>query len=482
MSARRRASRAAPGVLVRGVGLVFSAPVLLGMALVLGGASRGAFAVNGVLQAIAGLVLAATLILPARRPIEPAFRVVLGLAGCLLAICALQLVPLPPKVWSALPARAEIAEAFALMGRALPPMPLSLSPQETMLGLGRCLPPLAILVCALRIRAMEEGGGLRWVIVSIAALSCMLGVLQVLTGRDGGLYFYDVTNWGQPVGFMANVNHQACFLLMAMPFLAATAARLEVRYGMGDSDFGLVLLISLMAALLVLGVMVAGSMAGYLMLAPTLVVSVLVFRRRAPGPIGLLGLVLGSGIVAGLGFLVASSPVLVGLGMTQMDLEDRGPLGRPSTFERTGQAIEDTFPVGSGFGSFERFFPRYEDPDTIPAAFVNHAHNDYLEVVLELGAPGLVLIVAALAWILWRTVRVWRAGEEESARLGRAASVALGVVCLHSLVDYPLRTGAIACLAALCLVFLGQARVDREPSVRRASRAAPEEAARHVEL
>lgn len=87
-----------------------------------------------------------------------------------------------------------------------------------------------------------------------------------------------------------------------------------------------------------------------------------------------------------------------------------------------------------------------------------------------------------LAWILWRTVRVWRAGEEESARLGRAASVALGVVCLHSLVDYPLRTGAIACLAALCLVFLGQARVDREPSVRRASRAAPEEAARHVEL
>ena len=464
------------------LGAGFSAPVLLAFALVLGGASRGAYAVNGGLQVVAGLVLVACALAPSRVGTQGAFRALLGLTGLLLVVSLLQLIPLPPEVWRRLPGRAEIAAAFEMMGRDPPRLPLSLSPQDTVLGLARFLPPLAILACATRIRALEEAAQLRWVIISLASLSVLIGCLQVLTGREGGLYVYEIINWGQPVGFFANVNHQACCLLMAMPILAATAARLEVRYGMGDADTGLALLIGLMGLLLVFGVMIAGSVAGYLFLAPTLVLSVLVYRRRAPGPLGLLILAVGCALIAGLGFMTAASPVLVGLGMTQMDWGEDGELGRPGLFARTFQGILETFPVGTGLGSFERFYPRYEDPDTVVTAIANHAHNDYLEFVLEFGAPGLILILAGLVWFIWRTLEAWRAGEEEGARLARASSVALGIVLVHSTVDYPLRTGAIACLAALCCVFLGQmkARGVDPPSRRRAASSA--EAARHVEL
>jgi len=49
------------------------------------------------------------------------------------------------------------------------------------------------------------------------------------------------------------------------------------------------------------------------------------------------------------------------------------------------------------------------------------------------------------------TFRAWRANREEGGHLKRAASVAVGVVLVHSLVDYPARTEAISCLAALCM-------------------------------
>lgn len=169
--------------------------------------------------------------------------------------------------------------------------------------------------------------------------------------------------------------------------------------------------------------MIAGSMAGYLFLAPTLVLSVLVYRRRAPGPLGLLILAVGCALFAGLGFMTAASPVLVGLGMTQMDWDEDGALGRPGLFVRTFQGILETFPVGTGLGSFERFYPRYEDPDTVVTAIANHAHNDYLEFVIEFGAPGLILILAGLVWFIWRTLEAWQAGDEEGARLARASSV-----------------------------------------------------------
>lgn len=123
-------------------------------------------------------------------------------------------------------------------------------------------------------------------------------------------------------------------------------------------------------------------------------------------------------------------------------------------FANTLEAIRTYWLTGTGLGSFEQVYPRFEDPTLATPIFVNMAHNDYLQIVLELGLVGVLLIVAGLAWLVWATVIVWTDTDLEEVRLRRAASVALLVVATHSLVDYPARTAAIACFAALCATLL----------------------------
>ena len=89
-------------------------------------------------------------------------------------------------------------------------------------------------------------------------------------------------------------------------------------------------------------------------------------------------------------------------------------------------------------------------PDEIPG--VNHAHNDYLELLLELGIPGLALLLVFLVWWFWQTAQIWTA--REVSLLARAATIASGALLLHSIVDFPLRTAAMAGLFAWCLAIM----------------------------
>ena len=56
------------------------------------------------------------------------------------------------------------------------------------------------------------------------------------------------------------------------------------------------------------------------------------------------------------------------------------------------------FPVGTGFGTFDSAY-RIGEPDSqLNAHYVNLAHNDWLQVVLEGGVLGLVLLAASFLW------------------------------------------------------------------------------------
>ena len=106
-------------------------------------------------------------------------------------------------------------------------------------------------------------------------------------------------------------------------------------------------------------------------------------------------------------------------------------------------------------------------------AFVNMAHNDYLQTLMEFGVLGVFLIVFSVVWWIAATVNVWGRSDLDDPRLRRAASIALGVLLMHSFVDYPGRTAAIACLAMACAVLMtapgsalakGQRRSDKTDS------------------
>src|SRR5262249_50217627 len=140
-------------------------------------------------------------------------------------------------------------------------------------------------------------------------------------------------------------------------------------------------------------------------------------------------------------------------------------------------AAKAYMPLGSGMGTFPSVYVLFEKPqDALIDVYANRAHNDVLELALEAGVVGLGLTVLFVAWLAARSVKVWvgrnlaLGGIDLS--LARAATVVVGLILAHSLVDYPLRTGAImGVLAFACGLLVVPLGVKEKKS-------APEQAAR----
>jgi O-antigen ligase len=131
---------------------------------------------------------------------------------------------------------------------------------------------------------------------------------------------------------------------------------------------------------------------------------------------------------------------------------------RTQILKTTGKAMADYMPFGSGLGSFVNIYRLYENPDEVTAEYVVHVHNDYAETALELGIPGIVLMVVFLVWWFREIWSVWRRGERGA--FAKAASIASAAILLHSIVDFPLRTAAISACFAMCLALLADRRTQ----------------------
>ena len=108
--------------------------------------------------------------------------------------------------------------------------------------------------------------------------------------------------------------------------------------------------------------------------------------------------------------------------------------------------------AGSGLGTFRPVYAMFEDPDMVDRTYVNHAHNDYLEVAVELGLAGVLLILLFWAWWVAASRQLLKSPAfDQYARAGMVASAA---VMIHSAVDFPLRTASISGLFAMGLALM----------------------------
>ncbi|VTU38082.1 PglL family O-oligosaccharyltransferase [Variovorax sp. RA8] len=105
--------------------------------------------------------------------------------------------------------------------------------------------------------------------------------------------------------------------------------------------------------------------------------------------------------------------------------------------------------TGWGWGelSFAHYTTLYEGPRFVE--ILDNAHNLPLHLAVELGIPAAVLICGGFGWLVLGA-RPWR--ETDPARL--MAWGLLGVIVLHSLLEYPLWYGPFQLVFGLCLGFL----------------------------
>jgi O-antigen ligase len=118
---------------------------------------------------------------------------------------------------------------------------------------------------------------------------------------------------------------------------------------------------------------------------------------------------------------------------------------RPEYFKNTAAIIKD-FPIaGTGLGTYFYAYPMYEKKYS--GDLLEHAHNDYLELLAEGGivAGGLMIVVAfgALIWLFGR----WAKRKDHLVRgIGLGCLIGIASILIHSLTDFNLHITANAVL------------------------------------
>jgi O-antigen ligase len=139
----------------------------------------------------------------------------------------------------------------------------------------------------------------------------------------------------------------------------------------------------------------------------------------------------------------------------------------------TFTAAIEYMPFGSGIGSFVPVYGMYEQPsDLMINVFANHAHNDILELCLEAGGFGIVLVGVFVVWLTKKSLEIWRSSAVGSRNidlwLARSGTIIVILLAIHSFVDYPLRTASVmAIMAFACGLLVAPAtETDKTTSLR----------------
>lgn len=374
------------------------------------------------------------------------------------ALFVIQLVPLPPSIWSALPGRDLFVYGDQLMVGVLPNRPVSLDPDATIADAVFLFAPLgvyAFLRATQRDKSIEQFFA---IFVVFAGLSLLLALAQAFFGS--GFYLYE-TRSATPTGLFANRNHQAIMFACAIPISAAFI----IRHGLGDrfaeraglpAPTGRWIICIMIFGIFAIGALLTGSRTGSLLLVPAIGAAA-VIGNGLPG-VSRRALLIVAGILA-VGTIALT--ILPNMGGPLGLVFSRAITGEEDRFSYWPAAFNAAmvyFPVGSGIGTFDQIFQVHEPVGLLAPLHLYNAHNDWLELMLETGLFGPALGIVFLVWLARRMSQVWRRPGIDAV-LPRAASVVILLLLLHSVVDYPLRMTALATLfaAAVC-VLAGQAQ------------------------
>lgn len=433
--------------------------LLVGFLVILwiaGGSSRADVSGQVVVRFFAWLMLVAGILvgprIDGRRVQMPA--IFLGLS---IGIVALQLIPLPPAVWLALPSRELLALSAELAGQPQPWRPLSLSPGPTVNALASLVVPAVTLLLAAHL-TFAQHKQIAMVMLALVVAGSIVGLLQFSGANFDNPLINELR--GFVAGNFANRNHFALFV--------AIGCVLALTWGFQDGSPGrwrsLVAVSSL--PFFVLVILATGSRSGIALGVIAIAAGLLIGRKSILRELRHLSRTVAIGVVAALAALLG---MVVALAIT---------LGRAEGFDRsmTLEAGADLraralpvlldmvgmyFPAGSGFGTFDSVY-RITEPDALlMPVYFNHAHNDLLEIILEGGLAGALLLFAALVWWFIASLRAWRSPGPGQG-LARAGSTICLLILVASVTDYPARTPMMMAVLVLAAIWLG----NRDPGER----------------
>lgn len=387
-------------------------------------------------------------------PLPPRYRWMALLWLPWLAWIALQVLSLPQPTLAAWSPQAAALHAVAAAAGNRPGLDtLSIMPAATFDGLLLSAGYFALyLVAGLTCREHARRRLLAGVLVFSGLMQAVYGSLMTLSGAEIGFLAKKAFYVGFATGTFVNRNHFAAYLeLTSAVGLGLILSDLKAGAGGGWRNrlsgwvellFTTKARVRIAMAMIVVGLVLSrsrmGNTAFFVALCVTGLAYIALRERR---------LLLRASLLFGSLLLVDTLIVSHWFGLhevvqriesTRIEQEER-----PLVYHQVPAMLKSYGATGSGLGSFAEAFTPYRPLEL--QGYFDHAHNDYLEFLVETGIAGLLLLlllagahVVHALWVIWRCQDRLPQGICVGFVM---ATIALGV---HATVEFNFQIPAIA--------------------------------------
>ena len=422
---------------------------------------------------VAGYGAAVVLLLSLRPARDCALAVSVASVSLVLAFLVLMLVGLSGlfhvsgESWLSLPGRAyyrEVVEWHRLAQHGTQNFALSLDTVGTTQAIWVAVAALAVCLGVLALpRPLIMK--LLAVFVFLALVEAVLGLLQYALSGPAFLSYSPMPQ-NRASGTFINRNHFATWLAMSLPIvLLRTTGAFTFQYSDRTSSPGYWQVwwgfaVVLITAALLASASRAGSSAALIVGVTTLCV---IATRKMPGKRSLMV----HALVSTLALLILETIVPRFALAFSDDAMRESSAGRSIMYARAFDAAKQFFPVGSGLGSFSIAFQRFQPPE-LDGLFIEHAHNDYIQLLFETGAAGVFILALFAVTAIATAINLFR-HRDDFHRTAPAIGCFLGAgaFAFHSLFDFPAHIPAVAIAATFLFTAAIRLSLPEQGSERR---------------
>lgn len=373
----------------------------------------------------------------------------------LIGFMGVQLLHLPFDLLRSISPKAAymFEPVHAAVGRATS-VPLSLDSKATLQEVVRFSSYLMVYVVAIQL--LSDYRRLRktlLIVVGLAGGIAFLAILQKFSSPDCIYWFRSVPNNAKPFGPWVSRNHFAGFMEMVIPLgtmLALhhrpyTTYKIPLRerfvsfFALPNAN--LHILLSFAVILMVTALFMSLSRGGILSSLMSILVLVVLLALMRQGRRSLLALAALAVAVLLLISWLGWQPIVSRFDL-MMNQEGYFTDSRLLIWQDTIPMVKDFLIAGAGFGSFEAVYPYYKKA-LEGGSIVDHAHNDFIELLTDGGVVAMVLAGCFLWSVIscaWK--RVCQRHDPFATQLFCGAIAAIVAILLHSLTDFNMHNPA----------------------------------------
>jgi O-antigen ligase len=305
------------------------------------------------------------------------------------------------------------------------------------------------MLCFLASQTLLRSSQARRIAIALAVFGFLIALLALLQGiaPNGKLYWLRQPRLGGWIyGPYVNHNHYAGLMELLVPIpLVISLSRLA-----GDKER---IASGIAAAAMTGTVFLSGSRGGMLAILTEFVVLAVMLVRQKKG--ARLAVAVGTFAVVFLSLLTWLGGKELTARVTSISTETRGEIsgGMRANIDRDALRMFRARPVlGWGLETFPVVYPEFRTFYT--NFFVNEAHNDYLQLLVETGTVGFGVMI-------WFVIVLYRSALQKTRNWPSEVSGAAGLACMlastgilvHSVFDFNLQIPANAALFyALCTI------------------------------